>query len=242
MVPKRMASAALTREALVARITACHRCPRLVEYRERMARSKRKPYLEWEYWGRPVPGFGDLKARVTIIGLAPASHGGNRTGRVFTGDPSARFLMRALHKVGYANQPTSEHRDDGLHLSDLYITAAVKCAPPQDRPSHQEVASCLSYLSEELRMLDQLRVVVTLGKVALDAYLRHVSGVLRRPVRLLFHHGACYPLPSGLPILLVSYHPSPRNTQTGRLRYQDLVALLRQSQQLAAAPEAPDEG
>jgi uracil-DNA glycosylase family 4 len=199
-------------------IVACRACPRLVRYRERVAATKVRRYRDWQYWGRPVPPFGDLAARLLVIGLAPAAHGGNRTGRIFTGDRSGDWLFAALHRFGFANQPTSAHRGDGLALRDCYITAAVRCAPPGNQPSRAELTRCRPYLLEEMRLLDGVKVVVALGRVALDAYLE-ARRALGQPVpapRPAFRHGAAYRLPGG-PLLVISYHPSQQNTLTGRL-------------------------
>lgn len=211
-------------------VVACTRCPRLVAHRERVAREKRKAFADWTYWGRPVPGFGDPRARLVIIGLAPAAHGGNRTGRVFTGDPSAAFLMRALHRAGFASQPHSESRDDGLRLRDAYITAAVRCAPPDNRPTSGEEHACAPFLWEELDIL-QPRAVLALGRLAFDAFLRYLSA--RRGIRTAgtrFRHGATFDFAPDAPVLFASYHPSPRNTQTGRLTraaFQSVVDRIR---------------
>jgi len=192
-------------------------CPRLVRYREAVARTKRASFRAWTYWGRPVPGFGDPHARMLIVGLAPAAHGGNRTGRVFTGDRSGAWLYRALYRAGFASQPIAVSRDDGLRLRDAYITAAVRCAPPGNRPTPAEFRRCRPYLEGEIRLLSQVRVVVALGRVAMDAFLRawEANGhELPRP-RPSFRHGSAWSLP---PIeLLASYHPSQRNTSTRRL-------------------------
>ncbi|MBM4135048.1 MAG: uracil-DNA glycosylase [Nitrospira sp.] len=199
-------------------IVACRRCPRLVAHRESMAREKRRQFRDWTYWGRPIPGFGDPKARLFVVGLAPAAHGGNRTGRVFTGDRSGDWLYEALHRFGFANQPESTHKGDGLALADCYIAAAVRCAPPGNKPTPGEFDTCRPYLAEELRLLTRLRVVVALGKIAFDQYLkacretgRPVSSPLPR-----FGHGVRYPLPWGV-TLIGSYHPSQQNTFTGKL-------------------------
>ena len=215
-------------EALQQRIILCRRCPRLVLHRERSGELKRRSFREWEYWSKPVPSFGDPEARVAIIGLAPAAHGGNRTGRMFTGDASARFLMEALYETGFASQPSSEHRDDGLLLRGVYITAAVRCAPPADKPTRQEEANCADYLAQELALLTDLRAVVALGRIAFEAYLRLVSQEQGEPIRLPFRHGASYRQVEGMPTLFVSYHPSPRNHNTGRLTRYSLVALLQE--------------
>ena len=207
-------------------IIGCRKCPRLVLHRERSGQVKKRLFQEWTYWSRPVPSFGDPQARVALIGLAPAAHGGNRTGRMFTGDASARFLMGALYKTGFASQPNSDHREDGLVLQDAYITSAVRCVPPGDRPTAQEMTSCAPYLAQELSLLRELRAVVVLGRIAFDAYRRLVSQQRGEPVRLPFQHGARYPLEEGTPTLFVSYHPSPRNHNTGRLTESSLIALL----------------
>jgi len=204
-------------ERVASEIVACRRCPRLVRYRESVARTKRAAFRDWEYWGRPVPGFGDPDANVLIVGLAPAAHGGNRTGRTFTGDRSGEFLYRALYRAGFANQPTSVSKDDGLVLRDCYIAAAVRCAPPQNKPTRIEFARCQPYLEREVVLLRNLRVVVVLGAVAMQAFLRTWRATghdVPSPVPKFRHEGT-WTLP---PITLIaSYHPSQRNTQTGRL-------------------------
>ncbi len=200
------------------RIINCQRCPRLVKFRQEVARRKRKEYQDWDYWGRPLPGFGSKNARLLILGLAPAAHGGNRTGRVFTGDPSAQFLFQHLHAVGLANHPYSISRDDGLELTDTYITAAVKCVPPENRPISRERVNCSEYLAEELRLQDSLRVVLVLGGFAFEAYKRFLTDALRlETTGLRFRHGAIYRFRRGFPSLYASYHPSPHNTNTGKL-------------------------
>lgn len=200
------------------RIITCKRCPRLVSFREKVAKSKRKEFLGWDYWGRPVPGFGSLNAKLLILGLAPAAHGGNRTGRVFTGDPSAQFLFQHLHAVGLANHPYSLSREDGLELAETYVTAAVKCAPPENRPSSKERVCCSEYLAEELHLQNSLRAVLVLGGFAFDAYRRLLAEAFRLDTKVLkFRHGAVYRFGNGLPSLYASYHPSPHNTNTGRL-------------------------
>ena len=214
--------------ALQERIIRCRTCPRLVLHRERTGEVKRASFQQWVYWSRPVPSFGDPHARVCAIGLAPAAHGGNRTGRMFTGDASARFLMQALYETGFASQPSSEHREDGLVLTDLYLTAALRCAPPGDKPVREEMANCAPFLAQELASLPQLRAVLVLGRIAFDAYLRLVSQGRGEPVRLPFRHGARYELGEGSPTLFVSYHPSPRNHNTGRLTRTDFLAVLEQ--------------
>ena len=200
------------------RIASCTACPRLVTYRQAVAKEKRRQYRDWIYWGRPVPGFGDPAARLYILGLAPAAHGGNRTGRVFTGDRSGDWLYEALHCFGFANQATSQHRDDGLVLSDCYIGATVRCAPPDNKPSPAEFERCRPYVRDELRLLQNVRVVVSLGKIAFDHYLkacREEGRVLPSPLPV-FGHARTYRLPWG-PTLIGSYHPSQQNTFTGKL-------------------------
>ena len=199
-------------------ITDCTVCPRLVTYRQAIAQQKRKQFLDWDYWGRPVPGFGDSRARLYVLGLAPAAHGGNRTGRVFTGDRSGDWLYEALYRHGFANQPTSHHRNDGLSLKDCYIGATVRCAPPGNKPTPDEFLSCRQYLQAEIRLLKNHRVVVALGKIAFDHYLKTCRSQGRMiPVPApKFGHGAVYRLPWGV-TLIGSYHPSQQNTFTGKL-------------------------
>ncbi len=204
---------------LTAKIVACRRCPRLVEYRQRVASEKRRAFRDWEYWGRPLPGFGDPGARLLIIGLAPAAHGGNRTGRIFTGDRSGDWLYAALFHFGFANQPTSTRRDDGLTLCDAYVTAAARCAPPDNKPTREEFGNCAPYLERELQLLRNLRVVIPLGRVAFDAYLsarRRLELPVPQP-RPQFAHAASHRLADIT--IVCSYHPSQRNTQTGMLTH-----------------------
>ena len=199
-------------------ITACRRCPRLVAHREQVARVKTCRFREWAYWGKPVPPFGDPKARLLIVGLAPAAHGGNRTGRMFTGDRSGDWLYRALHAAGFAGQPHSVSRDDGMRLNDCYITATVRCAPPGNKPLPEEFDHCRPFLAEELRLLPTVRVVVALGRIAFEGYLkacREIGHDMPRP-RPAFGHGKAHRLPWGV-TLIGSYHPSQQNTFTGRL-------------------------
>jgi uracil-DNA glycosylase family 4 len=214
-------------ERLNRALVECRRCPRLVEWRERVAREKRAAFRDQEYWGRPVPGFGDPEARLLILGLAPAAHGGNRTGRIFTGDRSGDWLFGSLHRTGYANQPTSVSRGDGLALRDCYITAPVKCAPPENKPLPQERANCAPWLDAELDLLE-VRVVVALGAFAWDAALRHLDPVRPKP---RFGHAAEAALPAGR-ILLGSYHVSQQNTNTGRLTEAMLDAVFLRAQAL----------
>jgi len=199
-------------------IVACVRCPRLIEHCQKVGREKRRAYMDWEYWAKPVPGFGDSKARVLILGLAPGAHGSNRTGRPFTGDGSGFFMYPVLHKAGFASQPTATHRDDGLRLKDAYITAAVRCAPPQNKPTPEEIANCSVFLDREMEMLKNVRIVVALGRIGFDAYLNHLKrrGLVVSKASVVFAHGAAYRMPDGR-TLLCSYHPSQQNTQTGKL-------------------------
>jgi uracil-DNA glycosylase len=209
-------------------IVACQRCPRLVAYREEVARAKRRAFRNWDYWGKPVPGFGDPLARLLILGLAPAAHGGNRTGRVFTGDRSGDFLYEALYRAGFANQPTSTHRGDGLELKNAYVAAAVRCAPPSNKPLPSELSNCSRYLERELEIL-RPRAILVLGRIAMLAYLGTLkrSGTIESFARFPFAHGASYELGDDLPRLFASYHPSQQNTFTGKLTRAMLIRVLR---------------
>ena len=216
-------------DELQSQIIACKRCPRLIRYCEKVAREKRRRFRGEDYWGKPVPSFGDPAAQLLIVGLAPGAHGSNRTGRMFTGDRSGVFLYRALYEAGFANQPEGVSPNDGLELRGCYITAVVRCAPPQNKPRPEELRNCQPYLEKELHLLSRLRAVLALGRIAFDAYLRVVSEHRPEPRPLVepgafparssfpFAHRANYPLPGGLPRLFASYHPSQQNTQTGRL-------------------------
>jgi uracil-DNA glycosylase family 4 len=199
-------------------IVACRKCPRLVRYREKVAREKRRAYREWTYWGKPVPGFGDAQAQLMILGLAPAAHGANRTGRMFTGDRSGDFLYAALHKAGFANQASSLHRDDGLALENAYISATCRCAPPDNKPLPKELANCRGYFVRELEIL-QPKAVLALGKIAWDGYLEILKqrGVIASRTLYKFTHGAEAEVAAGYPWLFGVYHPSQQNTQTGRV-------------------------
>ena len=216
-------------------VVGCRRCPRLVAWRELVAREKRAAFASQTYWGRPIPGFGDPAARVLVLGLAPAAHGANRTGRVFTGDRSGDFLFAALHRAGFANQPESLHAGDGLELRDCWITAAVRCAPPANKPTPAERDTCLPFAARELAVLSGVRVIVCLGAFAWDAALRllAIGGIeLPRP-RVRFGHGAETAI-GGAPTLLGCFHPSQQNTFTGKLKPQMLDAVLLRARQLAA--------
>jgi uracil-DNA glycosylase len=215
-------------------VISCSLCPRLVEYREKVAREKRRAYRDCEYWGRPVPGFGDPDARVLILGLAPGAHGSNRTGRPFTGDASGKFMYPVLYETGFANQPTATDRDDGLVLKNLYITAAVRCAPPDNKPLPSELANCAPYLERELQGMKNLRVIVAFGKIGFDAYLNYLKrrGQLVSRAPYIFKHGASYEMPDSR-TLLASYHPSNQNTQTGKLTQPMFVKIFREARQIA---------
>jgi uracil-DNA glycosylase family 4 len=220
-------------------VIACTRCPRLVAYREQIAREKRRAYRDHEYWGKPVPGFGDPDARVLIMGLAPGAHGSNRTGRPFTGDASGKFMFPVLYETGFANQPNATDRNDGLVLKDLYITAAVRCAPPDNKPTTQELATCSHFLDREMAGLERVKVVVALGKIGFDAYLNYLKRreleFNQKPLsckQYIFKHAASYRLPNGK-VLLASYHPSNQNTQTGKLTREMFVAIFKEAAKLA---------
>jgi uracil-DNA glycosylase len=220
------------------RIIGCTACPRLVTYRESIAAEKRKQFEHWTYWGRPVPGFGDPQARLYVLGLAPAAHGANRTGRVFTGDRSGDWLYDALHRFGFANQPSSHHRGDGMKLSDCYVGATVRCAPPDNKPAPEEFTACRPYLREEIRLLGKVQVVVALGKIAFDHYLRVCRDEgLKLPSPLpKFSHGTIRVLPWGI-TLISSYHPSQQNTFTGLLTRPMFHQIFATAQQRLAAPD-----
>lgn len=241
-------------------VIACTRCPRLVAYREQVAREKRRAYRDWEYWGKGVPGFGDPKARVLIMGLAPGAHGSNRTGRPFTGDASGNFMYPVLYETGFASQPNATDRNDGLTLKDLYITAAVRCAPPDNKPLPEELAACSHFLDRELAGLENVKVVVALGKIGFDAYLNYLKRRLAHPFDknaegwgtstgssaknaegwgtrfskkdYIFKHGASYRLPNGK-VLMASYHPSNQNTQTGKLTRKMFLEIFKEAAKLA---------
>jgi uracil-DNA glycosylase family 4 len=214
-------------KVLNAEVVACTRCPRLVTYREQIAREKRRAYRDHEYWGKPVPGFGDPNARVLVLGLAPGAHGSNRTGRPFTGDASGKFMYPVLYETGFANQPTAIRRNDGLVLTNLYITAAARCAPPDNKPLPQELANCAPYLERELQGLKNLRVIVALGRIGFEAYLNYLkrSSAITGKRGYEFRHGAQYAMPDGR-VLLASYHPSNQNTQTGKLTVQMFTEIF----------------
>jgi uracil-DNA glycosylase family 4 len=238
--------------ALNSEIVACRLCPRLVQYRERIARDKRRAYRDWTYWGRPVPGFGDPQARILLIGLAPGAHGSNRTGRMFTGDASGEFLYAALCRAGLANQSTAQHAYDGLQLRGVFITAICRCAPPDNHPTPQEQVNCRPFLARELALLKQVRVVVALGRIGLDGYLRLLREQGHAVPTVDFAHGATYrleilarvrpepttaplnkPSHNSLPTLICSYHPSRQNTQTGRLTAPMMDSVISAARDIA---------
>jgi uracil-DNA glycosylase family 4 len=223
-MPEQLSQLLLLNEEIV----GCRKCPRLVRHREKMARDKRHAYREWTYWGKPVPGFGDAQAQLLILGLAPAAHGANRTGRMFTGDRSGDFLYAALNKAGFANQATSLHRDDGLLLKDAYISATCRCAPPENKPLPKEIANCRGYLEREIEILKP-KAVLALGKIAWDAYLEILKqrGVIASRALYKFAHGAECEVTPGSPRLFGIYHPSQQNTQTGRVTPAMYASVLR---------------
>lgn len=220
-----------TLDVLEKQVISCRLCPRLVEYREYIARVKRRAYRDWEYWGKPVPAFGDPEAEIMVLGLAPAAHGANRTGRMFTGDRSGDFLYRALWQNGFASQPVSVCRSDGLSLRNIWITASARCAPPDNKPAPEELANCRPYLERELAILPNLRLVVALGKIGADTYLRLLrdEGEIKSMARYPFGHGAFHSFPNR-PDMLCCYHPSQQNTSTRKLTAE----MLREIFQIAA--------
>jgi uracil-DNA glycosylase family 4 len=222
-------------EKLNQEIIRCGACPRLVRYREQVARDKRRSFLAWDYWGKPVPGFGDPRAELLILGLAPAAHGANRTGRMFTGDRSGDFLYRALYRAGFANQPTSMKRGDGLALKNAYMAATLRCAPPANKPLPAELANCRHFLEREIEIL-RPRAVLVLGSIAMRAYLGLLKerSLIATLAAFPFRHGASYELPGGLPRLFASYHPSQQNTFTGKLTHAMLFKVLRGVRQFLA--------
>lgn len=234
-----MALSADSLAALNARIVACERCPRLREYCAQVASVRRRAYVDQEYWGKPVPSFGDQQARVLVLGLAPGAHGSNRTGRPFTGDGSGDFLYPVLHESGFASQARAISRDDGMKLTGLWISAVVRCAPPENKPTPEEQRNCAPWLDEEIRLLANLRVVVCLGKIAFDGFLKHQlrAGRIAARAEFQFRHGAEYALPDGLR-LLASYHPSLQNTNTGKLTRAMFLAIFMRARELAGLESA----
>ena len=227
-------TAPATLDELNAQVIACERCSRLREHCENVAAVRRRAYADWEYWGRPVPSFGDPRARVLILGLAPGAHGSNRTGRPFTGDGSGDFLFPVLHEAGFASQPNASSREDGMQLRDLWVTSVARCAPPGNKPTIDELRNCAPWLDEELRLLKELRVVVCLGRIAFDGLL---SWALRKEIissrrGFVFAHGAQFALPNGLTVI-TSYHPSLQNTNTGKLTRPMFLEIFKRARRLA---------
>ncbi len=231
-------------EILNDEIVSCARCPRLRQHSAEIAQLKRRAYRDETYWGRPVPSFGDPAARVLILGLAPGAHGSNRTGRMFTGDRSGEILYRVLHKTGFASQPTSVSRQDGLALTGLYITASAHCAPPDNKPTPDELRNCRPYFDRELDLLPNLKVIVALGKIAFDTYLDILKsrGQITSRAPFVFGHDVAYrPVPGG-PLLIGSYHPSQQNTSTGKLTEKMLTDVFRHARKAAGIPTARSKG
>ena len=237
LAPENIASLRVLNQEII----GCFRCPRLVAHREEVARVQRRAYRGQQYWGRPVPGFGDPGARVLIIGLAPGAHGANRTGRMFTGDQSGEFLFRALWEAGFANKPQSISRDDDLLLTDAYITATVRCAPPDNKPARDEILNCRPFLVRELELLKNVEVIVTLGGIALNAYLSVLQDreLIKSRAQYRFAHGAEYRTHEGRPLVLASYHPSQQNTSTKLLTRDMLRDVFLRARRLVAGSKAP---
>jgi len=215
-------------------VVACERCPRLIAHCRKVATEKRRAYRDWDYCGKPVPSFGDSNARLLIVGLAPGAHGANRTGRMFTGDGSGDFLYRVLHETGFASQSEATHQEDGLRLIDCYITAPVRCAPPGNKPTRAEFAACQPFLEREVKLFREAKVVVALGRLALDSCLSVLleAGSIQRRADYPFAHAAYHSLPGCLPALLCSYHSSRQNTQTGRLAKTMMLGVFRTARSL----------
>lgn len=223
---------------LQAAVVRCELCPRLREHCKAVAAARRRAYRDWEYWGKPLPSFGDPDARLLIVGLAPAAHGGNRTGRVFTGDRSGDWLYRALYQTGFASQPTSVSRDDGLTLRDAYITAVLRCAPPGNKPKLEELANCRPYFEREIDLLTNVRVVVALGRIAFDQYLTVLQkrGLIKSRAAFRFAHNEPFKTAPGAPLLISSYHPSQQNTSTGKLTEKMLLEVFERARKAAGLP------
>tara|TARA_B100002052_G_C15716607_1_gene522098 strand:- start:104 stop:778 length:675 start_codon:yes stop_codon:yes gene_type:complete len=212
-------------------IIKCNRCSRLVKFRKKIAREKRKQYMHETYWGKPITGFGDFNGKILFVGLAPAAHGGTRTGRVFTGDKSSDFLYKCLHKANISNQPTSLHKDDGLMLKNAFITTALKCVPPGDKPLKKELDSCFSFFNQEINKLKNLKVIVALGKIAFDACVYFYKSNYNFLDKIKFSHGSVYKLPNNI-LLVGCYHPSPRNVNTGRINEKKMTDLFKKTLKL----------
>ena len=207
------------------KIIGCSKCRRLVSFRKKIAKEKRKQYINEKYWGKPITGFGDPKARILFVGLAPAAHGGNRTGRVFTGDRSSDFLYKCLYKAKLSNQPNSDHRNDGLKLRDIFITTALKCVPPGDKPTKKELNTCFKYFNKEIEYLENLKIIVALGKIAFDACIEFYKKHYKIDTNIKFGHSKFFKLPNNI-LLVGSYHPSPRNVNTGRIDVNKMTNLF----------------
>jgi len=221
-------------QVLQEEVVGCVRCPRLIAHCTEVARVKRRAYRDWEYWGKPVPAFGDARAELLIIGLAPGAHGSNRTGRMFTGDGSGNSLYRVLHETGFASQPGSLSRDDGQRLIGAYITAVARCAPPGNKPTREEIANCRPYLERELALLPNIKAVVALGRVAFDNYLGILQrrGLIQSRAAFAFGHDRVFETAPGQPVLISSYHPSQQNTSTGKLTEAMLIAVFRRARNI----------
>ena len=213
-------------EIINKKIIKCTKCKRLVQFRKKISKEKRKQYINEKYWGKPITGFGDSKGKILIVGLAPAAHGGTRTGRVFTGDKSANFLYKCLHKVKLANQPTSEYKNDGLKVYNIYVTAALKCVPPGDKPTPSELKTCFNYFEKEISFLKNIKIIVALGKIGFDACFKLYKDKYNlKNTEYKFGHGAIYKLPDDK-LLVGCYHPSPRNVNTKRININKMVNLF----------------
>ena len=214
------------------KIIKCNKCRRLVDFRKKISREKRKQYINETYWGKPITGFGDTNAKVLLVGLAPAAHGGNRTGRVFTGDRSADFLYKCLYKAGMSNQPSSKNKYDGLKLYNTYVTTALKCVPPGDKPTLVELKTCFNYFKQEIDLLSNVKIIVALGKIAFDACIKFYKGIyFLKNKDYMFGHGVKYELPDKK-ILIGSYHPSPRNVNTKRINLNKMIKLLENAKKI----------
>ena len=214
-------------------IIKCSKCSRLVKFREKISKEKRKQYIDEKYWGKPITGFGDINGKILFVGLAPAAHGGTRTGRVFTGDKSSNFLYKCLYKAKISNQPNSDHIDDGLILKKAFITTALKCVPPGDKPLKKELDNCFNFFNQEINLLQNLKVIVALGKIAFDACVYFYKSNYSLSKKIKFGHSYIYHLPNNI-TLVGCYHPSPRNVNTGRINENKMIKLLKKIKKIAA--------
>ena len=214
-------------------IIKCSKCSRLVKFREKITKEKKKQYINENYWGKPITGFGDINAKILFVGLAPAAHGGTRTGRVFTGDKSSNFLYKCLHKAKISNQPNSDHIEDGLILKKAFITTALKCVPPGDKPLRKELDNCFNFFNQEINVLQNLKVIVALGKIAFDACVYFYKSNYNFSKKIKFGHSYIYKLPTNI-TLVGCYHPSPRNVNTGRINVNKMIKLLKKIKKIAA--------